>query len=79
MGQTGDANQVTAVNEAMIGMMIRTIINILLDPIMILSLNLGVVGAAWATIIGNGCAVIYFIHYIVKKAMFYQFRKNFDI
>lgn len=57
-----------AVNEAMIGMMIGTVINIVLDPIMILGMGMGVEGAAWATVIGNACAVIYFIHYIVKKS-----------
>lgn len=59
---------VGAAKESMIGMMIGTIINIILDPIMILSLNMGVVGAAWATVIGNGCAVIYFIYYIFKHS-----------
>lgn len=58
---------VGAANESMIGMMMGTVINIILDPIMILSLNMGVVGAAWATVIGNTCAVIYFIYIIVKK------------
>ncbi|AWW25600.1 MATE family efflux transporter [Acetobacterium carbinolicum] len=59
---------VGAAKESMIGMMIGTVINIILDPIMILSLNMGVVGAAWATIIGNACAVIYFIYYIFKHS-----------
>lgn len=39
--------------EAMIGMVIGTVTNIILDPVMILLLNMGVAGAAWATIIGN--------------------------
>ncbi|WKY45890.1 MATE family efflux transporter [Eubacteriaceae bacterium ES2] len=59
---------VGAAKESMIGMMLGTIINIVLDPIMILSLNMGVVGAAWATIIGNACAVVYFIFYIIRHS-----------
>ncbi|WKY48922.1 MATE family efflux transporter [Eubacteriaceae bacterium ES3] len=59
---------VGAAKESMIGMMLGTIINIILDPIMILFLNLGVVGAAWATIIGNACAVLYFIIYIMRHS-----------
>lgn len=47
--------------EAMIGMVIGTVLNIVLDPIMILALNMGAAGAAWATIIGNFCAVVFYI------------------
>lgn len=47
--------------KAMIGMMIGTVVNIILDPIMILSMNMGVKGAAIATIIGNIAATVYYI------------------
>jgi Na+-driven multidrug efflux pump len=57
-----------AAKESMIGMMIGTIVNIILDPIMILGMNMGVAGAAWATVIGNACAVLYFIYYIFKHS-----------
>jgi len=56
-----------ATTEAMIGMMTGTVINILLDPIFILTLNLGVRGAAIATIIGNSFGVLYYITYFVRK------------
>ena len=56
-----------APKQAMIGMMIGAVINIILDPIMILTLNLGVAGAAWATVIGNVVGSIYFIHYLRGK------------
>lgn len=59
---------VGAAKESMIGMMIGTIVNIILDPIMILSMGMGVAGAAWATVIGNACAVLYFIYYIFKHS-----------
>ena len=47
--------------EAMIGMVIGTVLNIVLDPVLILLLDMGVAGAAWATIIWNFCAVVFFI------------------
>lgn len=47
--------------EAMIGMVIGTVLNIVLDPVLILLLDMGVAGAAWATIIGNFCAVVFYI------------------
>lgn len=56
-----------AAKEAMIGMMIGTIVNIILDPIMILTLGMGVSGAAIATVIGNICSVAYYIYYLSKK------------
>lgn len=56
-----------ASKAAMTGMMIGTVVNIVLDPIMILCMNMGVVGAAAATIIGNLCSVIYYLVYFVKN------------
>ncbi|WP_307972489.1 MATE family efflux transporter [uncultured Brachyspira sp.] len=59
-----------ASKEAMIGMMIGTIVNIILDPIMILYMNMGVAGAALATIIGNACSTVYYIWHILRKKSF---------
>ncbi|PCG20221.1 MATE family efflux transporter [Brachyspira sp. G79] len=56
--------------EAMIGMMIGTVVNIVLDPIMILYMNMGVAGAALATIVGNACSTIYYIYHILRKKSF---------
>ena len=56
-----------ASKESMIGMMIGAILNIILDPIMILNMNLGVTGAALATIIGNIASCIYYIYYFIFK------------
>lgn len=56
-----------ASKQAMIGMMIGTILNIVLDPIMILNMNMGVKGAALATIIGNIASCIYYIYYLLSK------------
>lgn len=69
-----------ASKEAMIGMMIGTIINIILDPIMILNMNLGVKGAALATIIGNIISCIYYFYYLIfKKTCLSISIKNFAI
>ncbi len=51
---------------SMIGMMVGTVVNIILDPIMILTLNMGVRGAAIATVIGNVCADIFYLIYFLK-------------
>ena len=66
--------------EAMIGMMLGTIINIILDPIMILYMNMGVAGAALATIIGNTSSTLYYIWHIAKKSSFLSIRlKDFSL
>ncbi len=51
------------VKHSVIGMIIGTVANIILDPIFILpwGLDMGAGGAAWATIIGNAMSVTYFI------------------
>lgn len=55
-----------AAKESMIGMMIGTVTNIILDPIMILTLDMGVGGAAIATVIGNVASVVYYAIYLMK-------------
>lgn len=55
-----------AAKESMIGMMIGTVTNIILDPVMILLLDMGVGGAAIATVIGNAASVIYYAVYLMK-------------
>ncbi len=47
--------------ETMIGQMMGTAINIILDPILIFVCKMGVQGAAAATVFSNLCADIYFI------------------
>lgn len=56
-----------ASKQSMIGNMIGTIANIILDPIFILSFNLGVIGAAIATVLGNAFASIYYLAYFLRK------------
>lgn len=54
------------VKQAVTGMIIGTILNIILDPLFIMVFDLGVAGAAWATMIGNSFAVIYYLMVYLK-------------
>lgn len=56
-----------ASKESMIGNMIGTITNIVLDPIMILVFKWGVAGAAIATVIGNMAASGFYLQYFLRK------------
>ncbi len=56
-----------AAKESMRGMMAGTIVNIILDPIMILWLKMGVSGAAIATIIGNAVSVLFYLLHMLKS------------
>lgn len=62
--------------EAMIGNMIGTVVNIILDPIMILGFGWGVLGAAVATVIGNAAASIYYISYFKWKKTLLSIRPS---
>ena len=57
-----------ASREAMVGSMIGTIANIILDPIFITTLGQGTAGAAIATSIGNIMASAYYLWYFLKKS-----------
>ncbi len=52
----------------MIGSMIGTVANIVLDPVFISGLGMGAAGAAIATTIGNILASIYYLWYFMKKS-----------
>lgn len=49
------------VKEAVTGMIIGTVLNIILDPLFILVFRMGAAGAAWATVTGNFIAVLFYI------------------
>lgn len=51
---------------SMVGMLIGTIINIILDPILIFGFKMGITGAAIATVLGNVLALMYYILYYMK-------------
>ncbi len=54
-------------NIAMMGMLIGNMINIVLDPIMILALGWDVAGAAVATVLGNIFAAVFYIRHLLSK------------
>ncbi len=56
-----------ASKESMIGNMIGTVTNIVLDPVMILIFKWGVAGAAIATVIGNMAASAFYLQYFLRK------------
>ncbi len=53
--------------KAMVGMLIGNVINIVLDPIFILTLDMGIEGAAIATVIGNICGGTYYLVYLFRS------------
>ena len=57
-----------AATESMIGMILSVVVNMLLDPFFIFVLHMDVMGAAIATVIGNICAVIYYVYYLKTKS-----------
>ena len=65
---------------AMTGMIVGNLVNIILDPIMILLFGWNVAGAAIATVLGNVVsAVFYLVHLLSKKTMLSIRPKHFTI
>lgn len=55
------------VRRAMYAMMLGSVLNMILDPIFIYSLNLGVAGAAWATVISLSTTCIILFYWLFLK------------
>lgn len=67
-------------NKAMMGMLIGNLLNIILDPIMILGFGWNITGDAIATVIGNIIGALYYIAYFMKgKSMLSINIKDFTI
>lgn len=65
-----------AAKEAMVGLFIGTGVNIILDPLFIFVFNMGVSGAAVATVIGQALGMTYYLsHYLGKKSLAAPSRK----
>lgn len=62
--------------EAMNGILIGTLLNIVLDPVFILWLGYGIAGAAWATIIGYTVSTTYYIFLLISKRSRLTFSMN---
>ncbi len=52
-----------AAMPSIIGMMLGTVINVILDPVFIFGFKMGIKGAAIATVIGNAVGLCYYIFY----------------
>lgn len=65
---------------SMIGSVIGTIVNIILDPIFIFTLGFGAAGAAMATIIGYITTCGFFVYFIAKKSKVFSLApSNFNM
>ncbi len=53
--------------EGMISVTMGAVINIVLDPVMIYGFNMGVQGAAFATVIAQTCTMVYVLCFLLKK------------
>lgn len=53
---------------------IGTVVNIVLDPILITGFHMGVTGAAVATVIGNLVSAAYLLYYVTKKQKLFSIR-----
>lgn len=59
-----------AAMDSMKGMLIGTVVNIVLDPVFIFVFNMGVVGAAIATVIGNAAGMAFYLYcYVSGKSL----------
>lgn len=54
--------------EAMVGMILGTVVNMILDPVFISLLGWGAAGAAIATVIGNICTDLFFVWVLLTKS-----------
>lgn len=57
-----------AAKASMVGGMIGTVANIILDPVFIMGLGMGTAGAAIATVLGNLLACGYYLYYFLEKS-----------
>ena len=61
---------------AMITMIIGTVLNIILDPIFIYVLDLGIKGAAYATVISQGASFLYIVSYLIGGKSTLKLKKH---
>ena len=58
--------------DSMIGNMLGTVLNIVLDPLLITTFGMGVAGAAVATVAANIASLIYYIYFLRTKGKIYS-------
>lgn len=62
--------------EGMLSVLIGAIVNIVLDPIFIFALNMGVAGAALATIISQACSCVWVLSFLFGQKTNLRIRKQ---
>ena len=66
--------------KAMVGQILGNVLNIVLDPIMILGFKWNIAGAAVATVIGNAFSAVYYLVYLLNgKSMLSIRLKDFTV
>ena len=66
-----------ATNHAMIGILLGTGVNIVMDYLFIFKMGMGIKGAAIATLIGNGFGVSYYLFYFMYRSSFLSLNYRF--
>lgn len=66
-----------AAMPSIIGMMIGTVVNVVLDPVFIFGFNMGIFGAGIATVLGNVAAMGYYIWFYLSGRSMLQIKPEF--
>lgn len=66
--------QKAAFPKLILHLCIPTIVNIVLDPVLIMGLHMGVAGAAIATVAGNVVSAVYLLYYVLWKQKLFSLR-----
>ena len=54
-------------NAAMIGSLVGAVVHLILVPVLVFGLDMGIAGAAWATVWGNVATLLVYLWYIVRR------------
>ncbi len=66
-----------AIMPSMTGMLIGTVVNVILDPLFIFGFDMGIGGAAVATVLGNTAALCYYMYYYLSNKSLVKFKLKF--
>lgn len=61
----------------LISMSIGALTNIFLDPLFIFTFNMGVAGAAWATVISQGLSALFVLWFLMSKFSYLRIKKDY--
>ena len=64
---------------SMISQLVGAVVNIVLDPIFIFWLDLGVQGAAWATVIAQGCSAVWVLVFLTGRKAALRLRPRYMV